>query len=127
MHPHPGRDIDRLVVQAVLSGKCGIGLGTIRAEHGIASDHGAKHRRDGCCTEIGQYGVNGVAGAVAGDQRRDLLGREPALAGALAAAVGTSLKGCFGAPPAAGAFMRAAKKPSRRPRIGSGAGSRPRR
>ena len=82
-----GREIDRLVVQPVLGGEGGVGLGAVRAEHGIAGDHGPEHHLDGLGAEVGQHGIDRVAGAVAGDQGRDLLGREAPLARPLAAPV----------------------------------------
>src|SRR3954451_20922342 len=76
-----GGEVDRLVVQPGPGGEDGVGFGPIRAEHRIA-----------------------------GDQGRALLRREPALAGALAPPVGTSLEGFFGSAPSSGPFVRAAKK-----------------
>src|SRR3954452_6345979 len=86
-HPDPGGDIDRLVADATLSGEGDVGLGAVRAQHGVAGDHGPERRPDGLGPEVGQHGIDRVAGAVAGDQRRDLLGREAPLAGRLAAPV----------------------------------------
>ena len=60
--------------------------------------------------EVGQHGVGGVAGAVAGDQGRDLLGREAPLARPLAAPARPSSGRGVAAPPPAGALVGAAKE-----------------
>src|SRR3954453_20790697 len=100
-HPDPGGDIDRLVADATLSGEGDVGLGTVRADDGVAGDHGPERRGDGVGPQAGHHGVGGVAGAVAGDQRRDLLGREAPLARPLAAAAGAPLERTCGAAPSA--------------------------
>src|SRR3954469_18454053 len=109
-HPNPGRDIDRLVADAALGGEGGVGLGAVRAEDGVAGDHRPERRGDGVGAEVGQHGVGGVAGAVAGDQRRDLLGREAALARPLAAPARPSSGRGVAAAPSAGTLVGAAKE-----------------
>src|SRR6476646_7956307 len=42
-----GGDIDRLVADAALGGEGGVGLGAVRAQHGVAGDHGCERRGDG--------------------------------------------------------------------------------
>src|SRR3954447_13647437 len=86
-----GRDVDRLVADAALGGEGGVGLSTIRAQHGIAGDDRPERCPDGLSPKVGQHGIGGVAGAVAGDQRRDPLGREAAFARPLAAPARPSL------------------------------------
>src|SRR4051812_29336940 len=107
-----GREVDRLVVQPALGGEGRVGLGTVRAEDGVAGDHGPERRGDGVGPQAGQHGVGGVAGAVAGDQRRDLLGREAPLARPLAAAAGAPLERTCGAAPSARPLLGAPKKVS---------------
>src|SRR3954466_4326154 len=105
-----GREVDRLVVQPALGGEGRVGLGTVRAEDGVAGDHGPERRGDGVGPQAGQHGVGGVAGAVAGDQRRDLLGRAAPLARPLAAAAGAPLERTCGAAPSARPLLGAPKK-----------------
>src|SRR3954453_8492385 len=80
-----GREVDRLVMPPASGGGGGGGPGAIGAGEGVAGDHGPERRLDGLGPEVGKHGIDRVAGAVAGDQGRDLLGREPALAGRLGA------------------------------------------
>src|SRR4051812_7505421 len=109
-HPDPGGDIDRLVADAALGGEGGVGPGAVPAEDGGGGDHGPERRGDGVGAEVGQHGVGGVAGAVAGDQRRDLLGREPALARPLAAPARSPRGRDAATAPSAGALVGPAKE-----------------
>src|SRR5690242_11570728 len=59
-----GREVGRLVADAALGGEGGVGLGAVRAEHGITGDRGPERRGDGVGTKAWQHGIGGVPGAV---------------------------------------------------------------
>ena len=78
-HPNAGRDVDRLVAEPMHGGEGGVGLGAIGVEHGITGDHGRECRPDSLGPEVGQHGIDGVAGAVARDQGRTCSAESPRL------------------------------------------------